>query len=459
MRADGPAQIKANPKIQEVTLVTNGDIAKVTFDLIKKAEKEIISMEFLLRDDEFGMMKLALLRKKAREGKKVYVHVDSFHLLVNPAIVHHLAQEGIEFSVYNDLTLKTALRFSYRNHCKFLIIDGEAFKTGDTNSGNEYVHWPHHHQMKSMDVVMKGSLTKEAREYAIEVLKSYMTSTPRFEVTTLERVEAQRERVKKMSTAMKTFLKAIQVETDGPDQITKPDCCLVTQGEIEQAKVLLDKAYEDYLRYHEDQKSFFDWEKNTLHIPNVEFFCDSVAQKGECSRVGDAVSDFLSSAQNELIVVSPYLILTPKMRTALKTALDKGVRVKLYTNSEKSTDNKTTQLAYEYRVAEIAALGNVEIYEYEGPETLHAKFLLKDQDQCMLMTYNIDWRSEIKNLETALQFRHLELSMKLQDWLDLHESKFKLVATDSRLLKQSLTEKQPNDHFTRLVIRALETHL
>lgn len=446
-------------KTSAVTLVTNGDIAKVTFDLIQKAQKEIISMEFLLRDDEFGLMKLALLRKNAREKRKVYVHVDSFHLLVNPAMIYHLAHEGIEFSVYNDLTLRTATKFSYRNHCKFLIIDGEMFKTGDTNSGNEYVHWsPSAHKMKSMDVVLKGRITKQARQYALEVLKSSLTSYPLIQIASLEKTRAQREKIQKLNNATKTFLRAIQVQTDGPDQITKPDRILITKDEIESAKTQLDQAEESFRQFQKNTPSF-DWEKRTSSIPNIEFFCDPISQKGDSSVVCEAISDFLVTAKKEITIVSPYLILTPKMKDSIRQALARGVEIRFYTNSEKSTDNRTTQLAYEYHFKDIARLGNVKIFEYNGPETLHAKFLLKDENECMLMTYNIDWRSEIKNLETALQFKSQSLSQDLRNWLSELQDHFTLVANHQDILKTPLEEKKPADFFTRWMIRSLEKHL
>lgn len=466
VRADGPisnsesaACLDHRNEIQAVTLITNGDIAKATFEIIEMAQNEIISMEFLLRDDRFGMMKLALLRQKAREGKKVYVHVDSFHLLIHPALVCHLAQEGVSFSVYNDLTIRKATKFSFRNHCKFLIIDGRLFKTGDTNSGNEYVHWPSKHKMKSMDVVIEGSLTQNARNYAIEVLKSQMTTTPVVKVASLKEVENQRKRVEKMKLAMKTFLKLIHVQTDGPDQITKPDCILVTQDELNQAIAELDDAEQAYQTFKSNQKQPVDWAKHTVHTKGVEFFCDPVDMKGRHTRVGEAIAGFCSSSQKELIVLSPYLILTKQMKASINQALKNGAVVRFYTNSKTSTDNKTTQWAYEYRFAEIASLGNVEIYEYSGPETLHAKFLLRDGQDCMLMTYNIDWRSETKNLETALHFQNPELYKRLRAWLDEHQKNFVLVANHTRLLKTPYKDHKTSDLLRRLVIQSIEKHL
>lgn len=445
---------------QKITLMTNGDIARATFEMIEMAKFEIISMEFLLRDDLFGMMKLALLRQKARSGVKVLIHVDSFHLLIHPALVAHLAKEGIFFSIYNDLRLRKATKFSFRNHCKFLIIDRRLFKTGDTNSGNEYVHWPSRHKMKSLDVVIDGPLTEQARAYALEVLASPLTSTPRVRVASESEVQTQRRRFQKLRTAMRTFLRLIHVQTDGPDQITKPDCILVTKNELQHAIQELDHAEQAYLAYRANNQNHpLDWKSRTIATQAVRFFCDPVSMKGRHTGVGEAVASFCSSAKHELIILSPYLILTDQMKASIKQALRNGAVVRFYTNSKSSTDNHTTQWAYEYRFAEIASLGNVEIFEFTGPETLHAKFLLRDDSDCMLMTYNIDWRSETKNLETALHFQDQALYTRLHDWLHEHQKYFVLVANHTRLLKSAYRDQSASDRIRRWVIQAIEKHL
>lgn len=444
-------------KTQKATIVFNGDISHATFDLIEMASNEIISMEFLLRDDDFGMMKLALLRKKAREGKKVFVHVDSFHLLVDPAIVYHLSQEGVEFSVYNDLTIKQAFKFSYRNHCKFLIIDNKIFKTGDSNSGNEYVHWESDRKMKSLDLIFEGPLTVRARNYAIEVLKSPFTSTPQFRTVTPGEAETQRRRVGKLKGAMKSFLQTLLIQTDGPDEIVKPEQIWITPEELARASEKLDQAEKNYKQWRKANKS--NWRANKINTPQVEFFSDPVSSDGKHSVVSEAVAQFITSTEHELAIVSPYLILTPKMKASLKLALDKGVKIKIYTNSQTSTDNRTTQLAYEYHFEEIAKLGPIELYEFKGPETLHAKMMIKDQKNCMMMTYNIDWRSEIKNLETALEFKSPQMTRQMQDWLDRHQNEFTLVAKGQAALREPLRDESSSDYFRRLVIFSIEKHL
>lgn len=435
-----------------VSLVSNGQIAWATLDLIRSAQSEIISIEFLFRSDDFGLSKLAALRQRAREGVKVYIHVDAFHLLIEPAMLYHLAEEGIQFTVFNKLTFWNFPRMSYRNHCKFLIVDGQKMKMGDTNTGNEYVHWPHQFYMKSMDAIVEGPIVENARNYALELIDSPWTIVQKIKLASEEKVKSQREMIKKWIYATKIFFKLLHVQMDAPEQITRPECILVTQEEVNLAKKALDKAKE---RNCPDVVM-------PLKIPAVgtQLFLDHLRGKHQFHGVESSVEKFIKSASRSLQIVSPYLILTPLTKKAIQEALKKGVEVILYTNSLKSTDNKTTQLAYEYRVKELCKFeGNISVYEFEGPETLHAKFILKDSVECMIMSYNLDWRSQIKNLESALLIPSLEATRQLKEWLIEHESQFRLIAKGQELFKEPIQPKTTKDLVQKWTIQSIEKHL
>lgn len=445
-------------------LISNGDMADANFELIEKAQEEIILVEFLVRDDEFGLMKLALLRRKVRSGVRIHVHVDAFHLLVNPALVKHLIDEGIHFTVFNELNLSRLHKVTARNHCKILIVDGEWLKMGDANTGNEYVHWGDGHQMKSIDVIIKGTETTRMRRFSKDLMKCELAKTPEIEVASEKLVFAQRTHVANLKQIAKTFFEILQIQMDAPDQFTRPQKVFITERELEDAKRALDDAESRYLERLRNlaTPASDGWKKRSLLAPEVRFHMDPMDKSSAHKGVGHAIKNFIRKARREITIVTPYLLLTDEMRANIKAALERGVRVRIYTNSIRSTDNRTTQMAYEYRLEDVSELGlkgALEVYEYQGDETIHAKFILRDQKDCMVMTYNLDWRSEILNLETAVEFCSRALTEDLRDWLELHAHHFKLVLKDGDLLKSSVADLTTSTLLKRLVIQAIEKQL
>jgi putative cardiolipin synthase len=446
-----------NPVDNYAYLLQDGEsLAQTTFELIRSAQHEVISLEFLLRDDEFGLTKLALLRKKAREGKSVHVHVDAFHFMVNPALAFHLMEEGIHLTIFNKLGLKNLFRFSYRNHCKFLVVDGAKFKTGDSNTGNEYAQWDTEFKMKSIDVVIEGKSAADIREYALKIIKSPYAIKPKIAVAPIEKVLNQRKQVAALSSTAKRVFTALHIQIDAPQNIKSPDKILVTRDEVESAKKKLDQ-FESH--YKIQSLTFMDEPRERLEVPSLVFFCDPILEKGYKSGVEKPILDFFNSTRDKLIIVSPYMILTPTFKSCLRELLRKGVRVEFYTNSLQSTDNETTQLAYEYRLKEIIDIGPINIYEYTGPETLHTKFVIGDMKRSLLMTYNMDWRSELKNLESAILFSSLEVTNKLHEWLETERPRFIQVAEQGNLLKSPISPNCAKDWMKKIIIQSIEKHL
>lgn len=442
-------------------IVSNGDMAAANFRLIEAAKKEVISIEFLMRDDEFGLMKLALLRKKAREGVPVLMHVDAFHLLVHPAIIKHLMDEKINITIFNELSLRRLMKVSFRNHSKALIIDGHWLKMGDSNTGNEYVHWGEGHHMKSIDVVIENEITDKARSFALDLVSNVLSKVPEIEIASNTAVSLQREQIRKLGTATQLVFKALQIQMDSPSHVTRPQKMLITDQELQQAQKELDQAEREYEnKFKSAQKDFSsDWKKRSLTAGSLRFHCDPISDKGICQGVDAAVQRFICGAKEELTIVTPYLIVTQEMRQAIRYALANGAQVRFYTNSLKSTDNLTTQLAYEFRLQELAKLGRLEIYEYAGPDTIHAKFIVRDHVDCMIMTYNLDWRSEVMNLETAVEFSNREVTNDLLEWLDQHISKFYSVVRAGKIKKQLVDFSSPSQRVRKFLIQAIERHL
>src|SRR4029434_10252220 len=116
---------------------------------------------------------------------------------------------------------------------------------------------------------------------------------------------------------------------------------------------------------------------------------------------------------------SPYLVPSRTFRESLNGALARGVRVRILTNSLATTDNLWPQAGYIGHKKNLVRSG-VELWEYLGPECLHAKTALIDGETVVVGSYNLDPRSERLNTELALVARDRSLAAELRQTLDEH---------------------------------------
>ena len=101
-------------------------------------------------------------------------------------------------------------------------------------------------------------------------------------------------------------------------------------------------------------------------------------------------------------IISPYLIPPPTLMKVFQELMDRGVRVRIITNSLQSTDNLFAQAGYRTFRQKMIKMG-LEIYEYTGPDTVHAKTAVIDNKIALIGTFNLDPRSSYINREVAIK--------------------------------------------------------
>ena len=123
---------------------------------------------------------------------------------------------------------------------------------------------------------------------------------------------------------------------------------------------------------------------------------------GDCpldnDRVGERVyMDILNRAQRYVHIMSPYLILDGEMETALKFAAERGVDVTLILPGipDKSAPYSLAKTHYSSLLE-----SGVKIYEYT-PGFVHAKVFVCDDQEAVVGTINLDYRSLYHHFECA----------------------------------------------------------
>jgi phosphatidylserine/phosphatidylglycerophosphate/cardiolipin synthase-like enzyme len=133
----------------------------------------------------------------------------------------------------------------------------------------------------------------------------------------------------------------------------------------------------------------------------------------------NALIELIKNAKKSLDIQSPYLITTDLSRDLFREAVQRGVKVRILTNSLASTDNVEAFAGYQADRSKLLETG-VEIYEFrpdaaertkvmtgELQETLdhqpifglHAKSMVVDDETVVIGTFNLDPRSANLNTE------------------------------------------------------------
>ena len=93
--------------------------------------------------------------------------------------------------------------------------------------------------------------------------------------------------------------------------------------------------------------------------------------------------------------------------------------MQIVTNSLQSSDGVLVQAAY-LRYRHRLARSGIDVHEYKGPDSLHAKSAVVDGRVVLVGSYNIDPRSQNLNSEVICVVDDEDIAAELRDSIDLH---------------------------------------
>jgi len=135
------------------------------FDAVEKAKSIVCLQFYIFRNDETGMEMAAILRRKAREGVRIYILYDHFGSLWTPKdFWDSLKSSGIEIRVSRPFHWSSPFYYAHRDHRKLIIIDGVKAFTGGLNIANEYRGFHFRSRKKGWrdtGIMVKGPIVSE----------------------------------------------------------------------------------------------------------------------------------------------------------------------------------------------------------------------------------------------------------------------------------------------------------
>lgn len=376
--------------------------------LTEYAEKSIDIQYFIFSTDNVGLIACDYLVRAADRGVKVRIIVDD--IMVDAGIQDILtmdSHENISIKIYNpgvnlgknlfEKTKKFTTDFrgaNQRMHNKTFIVDNKVVITGGRNIADEYFDYDHAYNFRDRDVLLLGKLTQEVDSS----FSKFWTSDLSIPVANLA------DDISKNVTDPERFDRLHEYACN-PENFWPQIRARIENLPIAFAKIL--------------NSGELVWSDQVVFVSDLPGKNDGTSGLAGGGASTDALIKLIQNAQKSLDIQSPYLITTDLSRDLFRDAVQRGVKVRILTNSLASTDNVEAFAGYQSDRKELLETG-VEIYEFRPDAAerskmmtgelqatldhqpifgLHAKSMVVDNEKVVIGTFNLDPRSANLNTE------------------------------------------------------------
>ena len=383
-----------------------GDAFKALLSRIRLtdlAEKTIDVQYYLFNDDEAGRALLANLIAAAGRGVKVRLLLDDIDIKGRENLLSRLVSEidHLEIRIFNPVWLRHARLLDYlarfprssrRMHNKSFTVDNIATIVGGRNIGNEYFNVGGDVNFADFDILAAGPIAAGV----VDEFERYWCSGIAVDVAQLGR-PARDGRYTRWMESVAQCQQRIHEEIDTHESLV-PEQLLT--GSLDAC--------------HGHGKVLFDQPQKVLGgLYDTE------------GSLAPIITKLLSSAQEELLISSPYFIPGDLGVSVIRDLRQRGVRISLLTNSFKANDVVVVHAGYiDYR-KQLVELG-VRMYEFKPDSraanislmgskrvSLHAKTFVIDRGRQFVGSFNLDPRSAIHNTEMGIVFDSAEFAESL----------------------------------------------
>ena len=377
---------------------------------IDTATASIDLQTFLWTFDSTGSLVLDRLIAAADRGVRVKLLIDDTFLAGQDASLlelHH--HPNIQYRVFNPfkrranggatrwaLNLAEFHRLDHRMHNKAIIVDNRVAIVGGRNLADEYFGLHGAANFRDMELLVGGPIVKQlARTF-----DDYWNDNWSIPIDRLSHVTTSQADLVRIRHGIDP-----QIAVYGPESESRRLQYwreLIAGSRRGSAELLADRPPRD-----------------------------NPARPDEApTQVAEKIVEIFEKARDEVVIVSAYLIPTERLESVVGRAIDRGVGVRILTNSISSNNHVTAHSAYRNHIHSLLREG-AELHEVKSDaedrhlymlspvETkalgLHAKALIIDDDKVFIGSANLDPRSLRINTEMGLMVESPELNADIRN--------------------------------------------
>ena len=414
---------EVRPLMQDKTgvyVLEDGGTAMVTRAwLCEYAEKSIDIQYFIFSADNIGLIACDYLVRAADRGVKVRLLIDD--IMVDGGFKDILslnAHENIEIRIYNPgVNLgknifqkigKFATDFrsaNQRMHNKTFVVDEQVVITGGRNIADEYFDYDREYNFRDRDVLLLGKETKQINTSFQQFWDSDL-SVPATELT-----DTLPEEIKDKDRFSKLHEYACNPENFWPQVREKIQNLPQVFNSLKESDKLV-------------------WTDSVSFVSDFPGKNDGESGLGGGGITTSKLLKLVKNAKKSIEIQTPYLITSELGKNLFKEVVERGVKVRILTNSLASTDNVEAFSSYQTDREALLKTG-VKIYEFKPDAAeqtkimtgalqeeldykptfgLHAKSMVIDGKTTVIGTFNLDPRSANLNTECITVINSKEIT-------------------------------------------------
>jgi phosphatidylserine/phosphatidylglycerophosphate/cardiolipin synthase-like enzyme len=387
--------------------------------LTEYAVKTIDIQYFIFSTDNVGLIACDYLIRAADRGVKVRIIVDDIMVDADAEdILMFNSHENISVKIYNPgvnlgknifqkigkftSDFKSA---NQRMHNKTFIVDCKVVITGGRNIADEYFDYDHEYNFRDRDVLLLGKASKMVNQSFDDFWNSSLS-----------------QNVSDVIQTTSQNLSSINRFDNLHEYACNPD------NFWPQVRDRIEALPDTFKSIVESGK--------LVWLNEVRFVSDKPGKNDDENGLGgggistSALVDLIKNAKTTIDIQTPYLITTDYSQSLFKEAVDRGVKIRILTNSLASTDNIEAFSGYQSERQNLLRTG-VRIFEFRPDAAirkkimtgelqsviikepifgLHAKTMVIDNEITVIGTFNLDPRSANLNTECIAIINSLEIA-------------------------------------------------
>ena len=339
--------------------------------LIQNARERIILSTFEFWDDQGGTDVMAALSDAADRGVNVQILVDGLGCVMHlkhSAHFRELAENpNVTVKLYNPVNLLKPWKVNYRLHDKYLIADDFAYLLGGRNTGDLFL----------------GNYVESYNED-----RDILVYEPE-------------------PGAGTSYLQLL----DYFENIWSLPSCKEYHGH-RKASDELQPHYEQLAQQYPEAFQPVDWEAETLLADSLTLLHGDPEPHNKAPVIWDEMVEYMKAGQ-DVVISTPYIICDEAMYQSLDSVTAQGTKVRMFVNAVESGANPFGCTDYLNQKGKILSHG-IDVFEYWGDQSLHAKTVLVDDTISIVGSCNVDIRSVYLDTELMLVIESDEINSQLR---------------------------------------------
>jgi putative cardiolipin synthase len=415
--------LEQNPELSGFLTLRQGESAfAARLRLIEAAEFTIDAQYYIWHDDLTGRVLHNRLLAAADRGVRVRLLLDDLDTAGKDEILRHIdAHPNVEVRLFNPFAnrdlragdfITDTRRVNHRMHNKTLTIDALATIFGGRNIGDEYFAATTELGFGDLDALGIGPIALEVSDQ----FDLYWNSDMAYPMASFNWDEALDAPATRAFREQSNAHLEAAIESEYAEVIRR-FTSTYSQGIEDLALV-----WSDWLLVYDQP--------------------DKLRQREitDGTHLAPKLLQGMENTQRDLIIVSPYFVPGEQFTAYLGTLVERGVRVRILTNSLQANDVSLVHAGYMRYRRDLIEHG-VELYEYKANATgitrsereakargerrigasrasLHAKFFGFDAEYLFVGSFNLDPRSVMLNTELGAYYASPGEAKDLSDRFD-----------------------------------------